>query len=94
MRLPSRRVLSLRHALVVLACTAVGTAGCARQPPPAPAPAAPRALTILPQQGQNQGRQNKDKAECQNTASAQANSSETWAQIFTACMSGRGYGVQ
>jgi hypothetical protein len=36
---------------------------------------------------------NKDQAQCQNTASAQATSSESWAQIFAACMSGRGYGV-
>jgi hypothetical protein len=38
--------------------------------------------------------QNKDQAQCQNTANVQATSSESWAQIFAACMSGRGYGVR
>lgn len=83
------------HLLVALAaCTIVGIVGCAQQQPPPAPPPAPRALTIYPQQKQSQAQQNKDKAECQNTASAQATSSETWAQIFAACMSGRGYGVQ
>ena len=38
--------------------------------------------------------QERDKADCQNMASAQANSSASWAQVFTGCMSGRGYLVQ
>lgn len=58
------------------------------------APAAPRSLTINAQQGQSQAQQNKDKGECTNTASATATSSESWSQVFAACMSGRGYGVQ
>jgi hypothetical protein len=81
------------HALFVLvAYAALACVGCARQESPAPRPA-PRALTVHPQRNQSQAQQNKDKAECQNTASAQATSSESWAHIFTACMSGRGYGV-
>ena len=76
----------------------IGALGCAPEvapPPPAPPPPPPppRALTVYPERNQSQAQQNKDKAQCQNTASAQATSSESWAQIFTACMSGRGYGV-
>jgi len=92
MRTPPRRLAPMSPLLVLAVACTVGIVGCARQEP-APPPA-PRALTVYPQQRQSQAQQNKDKAECQNTASAQATSSETWAQIFTACMSGRGYGVQ
>lgn len=81
-----------------LACAAVALISCARTPsappPPPQAPPPPRALTIFPQKGQSQSQQNKDNAECQTTASAHSNSSEGWTQLFTACMSGRGYGVQ
>jgi hypothetical protein len=57
-------------------------------------PPPPRALNIYPNRGQSQAQQNKDKADCQSIASAQAFSSESWAQAFTACMAGRGYAVQ
>jgi hypothetical protein len=68
-------------------------AGCAsRQPAPAPAPP-PRALQITAQRRQSQAQQDRDKADCQSMASSQATSSETWAQMFVACMSGRGYRV-
>jgi hypothetical protein len=50
--------------------------------------------TITAQHRQSQSQQDRDKADCQNMASAQANSSASWAQIFTGCMSGRGYLVQ
>jgi hypothetical protein len=86
-----------RHASLVLAlCAVVGT-GCASQPPPPPAyqpPPAPRALTVYPERKQSKSQMNADQAQCQNTASAQATSSESWSQIFTACMAGRGYGVR
>ena len=71
----------------------LAVAGC-EQPAPPPPPPPPRALTIVPQRKQGQTQQNKDKSECQNTANATANSSESWAHIFAAYMSGRGYGVQ
>jgi len=70
-------------------------AGCAPPaPPPLATPPPPRALTVTPQDGQSKARQDRDRADCQSMASAQATSSETWAQIFTGCMGGRGYMVQ
>lgn len=79
--------------LLGFACACAAMFGCAQSSQPQ-APPPPRSLTIFPQKGQSSSQQNKDNAECQTTASAQANSSNTWAQIFAACMSGRGYGVQ
>jgi hypothetical protein len=63
-------------------------------PPPPPYVPPPRALTVTAQRRQSQAQQDSDSAACQSMASGQATSSETWAQIFTACMSGRGYLVQ
>ena len=85
-----------RYAPLAVAVCAVVGAGCAQQPPPpayAPPPP-PRSLQVYPERGQSQNQMNADQAQCQNTASAQATSSEGWAQIFTACMAGRGYGVR
>ncbi len=79
--------------LLGFACACAAMVGCAQSSQSQASPP-PRALTIYPQKGQSSAQQNKDNAECQTTASAQANSSNTWAQIFAACMSGRGYGVQ
>jgi hypothetical protein len=62
--------------------------GCESPPP------TPRALVVTAQRGQSQAQQDRDKSDCQSMASAQANSSESWAQIFAACMNGRGYLVQ
>jgi len=68
--------------------------GC-YEPAPAPvAPPPPRALTVTPQRNQSRAQQDADKSDCQSMASGQATSSETWAQIFTSCMGGRGYLVQ
>ena len=87
---PPRR--SVPFTVVLAVCAVVGT-GCPPQQPPPPPPG-PRALTVYPERKQSQAQLNKDQAQCQNTASAQATSSESWSQIFTACMSGRGYGVR
>jgi len=57
-------------------------------------PPPPRSLQVYPERGQSQNQMNADQAQCQNTASAQATSSDGWAQIFTACMAGRGYAVR
>jgi hypothetical protein len=76
---------------VALACALL--AACYTQPQYVEPPS-PRALTITAQHKQSQRQQDRDKADCQNMASAQANSSASWAQIFTGCMSGRGYLVQ
>ena len=76
---------------VALACAPL--AACYQQPKYIEPPP-PRALTITAQHRQSQAQQDRDKADCQNMASAQANSSASWAQIFTGCMSGRGYLVQ
>jgi len=57
-------------------------------------PEAPRSLSITAQRKQSRAQQDRDKADCQNMASRQATSSTTWAQIFTACMGGRGYMVE
>jgi len=96
MRNPSPRLVTPPCAFVVaIACWSVVIVGCTQQPPaPPPMPPAPRALSIYARRGQSQAQQNKDKAECQSMASAQATSSETWAQAFTACMAARGYTVQ
>lgn len=92
---PSDRLATPLAALfAATACLLVVMIGCAHQPPPPPIPPAPRALSIYARRGQSQAQQNKDKAECQSMASAQATSSETWAQAFTACMGARGYMVQ
>jgi hypothetical protein len=82
--------------LAIVLASASAIIGCAQPAPPPPpaAPAAPRALTVYPERNQSQAQLNQDQAQCQNTASAQATSSEVWAQIFTACMAGRGYGVR
>ena len=78
---------------VGLACSSL--VGC-YQPAPAyyPPPPAPRALTVTAQRKQSQNQQDRDKADCQRMASGQATSSDTWAQIFTSCMGGRGYMVE
>jgi len=76
---------------IALACTAL--AACYQEPRYVEQPP-PRSLTITAQHRQSQAQQDRDKSDCQNMASAQANSSSSWAQIFTGCMSGRGYLVQ
>lgn len=90
-----RRSVSLRAAFVT-AFAAASIVGCATQyPEPYPVqPPAPRALTITAQRKQSQRQQDRDKSDCQSMASGQATSSDTWAQIFTSCMGGRGYMVQ
>jgi hypothetical protein len=89
-----RRARPIRTALAcILACSALG--GCYTYPPAQPAPPPPpRSLTISPQRRQSQAQQDRDNSACQSMASGQANSSESWAQIYTACMGGRGYLVQ
>jgi hypothetical protein len=92
---PVHRLAAPRVALVAaVACVSIVTGCSQQQPAPPPMPPPPRALNIYATQGQSQAQQNKDKAECQSNASAQAVSSETWAQAFTACMGARGYSVQ
>jgi hypothetical protein len=91
MRIQLPGLVSIPRAATVLAAGLLGMSACVQ---PAPTPPAPRALTIYPQRRQSQAQQNQDKGECSNTASATATSSDTWAQIFAACMSGRGYGVE
>lgn len=86
MRTVSSRLAALACALVVL--------GCSTQSAPPPPPPAPTALTISAQRGQSRAQQNQDKADCQSHASQYARSSAEWAQMFTQCMSGRGYLVQ
>jgi len=91
-------VLRSTRSLFIAALTCAAIVAC--EPPPQPAPYAPppppprRALTITAQKGQSQAQQDRDSAACQSMASGQATSSETWAQIFTSCMGGRGYLVQ
>ena len=91
-----RRIVSL----LVPLCGALGCAwiaGCGPTYEPAPAyvpPPAPRSLTIIAQRKQSQAQQDRDKGDCQSMASGQATSSESWAQIFTSCMGGRGYMVR
>lgn len=88
MRNVRRHIRTLSAALLGASIVA-----CAPEPQPAPyaPPPPPRALTITPQRRQSQRQQDKDKADCQSMSSMQATSSQSWAQIFTACMSGRGY---
>jgi hypothetical protein len=87
-----RRNSWARAAVLGLAFVALG---CASQQAAAPAPMpAPSALTITAQRGQSQAQQNQDKAQCQSSASQYARSSAEWAQMFSQCMSGRGYLVQ
>ena len=76
--------------IAALACSSI--VACAPAPPPYVPP--PRALTISPQRRQSQAQQDRDNSACQSMASGQATSSDTWAQIFTSCMGGRGYLVQ
>jgi hypothetical protein len=81
--------------LVVVLCASLSA--CYTYPPePAPPPPAapPRALSITPQRRQSQRQQDRDKADCMSMANGQATSSTSWAQIFTACMGGRGYMVE
>ena len=86
----------LHHAFVrivsVLACGSIIGCVAYQQEPASPPP--PRALTVSAQNRQSRARQDKDRADCQSMASAQATSSESWAQVFTGFMSGRGYMVQ
>ncbi|HXJ34341.1 MAG TPA: hypothetical protein VMS22_09930 [Candidatus Eisenbacteria bacterium] len=79
--------------IAALACSLVVACEPAYQPAPY-VPPPPRALTVTAQRKQSQAQQDRDTASCQSMASAQATSSDTWAQIFTACMGGRGYLVQ
>lgn len=87
-----RRFVSTRAALGI-ALVSVFASACYYEQPRYQEPA-PRALTITAQRNQSQARQDRDKADCQSIASAQASSSAGWAQIFAGCMSGRGYLVQ
>jgi hypothetical protein len=90
--MPRRRPSFPALAVGALACA--GVIGCARQPEPAPQPTVRRSLTITAQRKQSQRQQDRDKADCQSMANAQATSTESWAQMFTACMGGRGYMVE
>ena len=80
--------------LLIAALTCASIVACEPVPPPPPYVPPPRALTVTAQRQQSQAQQDRDSAACQSMASGQATSSETWAQIFTACMGGRGYLVQ
>jgi hypothetical protein len=88
-----RSVVSRTTLAVALACSPL-VACAGRSPEPSPAPSPPRTLAITAQRNQSQRQQDKDKADCQSMASGQATSSDSWAQIFAACMGGRGYMVQ
>jgi hypothetical protein len=84
----------VRHTVVAIALAGMLASGCVQRVyEPAPAPA-PTALTITAQRRQSQAQQDRDKADCQRMATGQATSSASWAQIFTACMGGRGYMVE
>jgi hypothetical protein len=92
--------MARRHRLAVTfpAALAVGLAissvpGCARRAPEPvySEPPPQRSLRITAQRKQSQRQQDRDKADCQQMASGQATSSDSWAQIFTSCMGGRGY---
>lgn len=88
-----RSRVTLHGALAVgLACSPI--VGCYYPAPAYYAPPPQQALTITAQRNQSQAQQDRDKADCQNMASGQATSSNTWAQIFTSCMGGRGYMVE
>ena len=95
LRFMPRRLLGALAAAI--ACSSM--IACYPPPPepmyaPPPPPPAPRALTVTAQRRQSRSQQDRDTLDCQSMASAQATSSDTWAQIFTACMGGRGYMVQ
>lgn len=87
------RPLARSFAAAIASALLVACATQAPNPIPAPPPAT-RTLTITAQRRQSQRQQDKDKADCQSMASGQATSSESWAQMFTACMGGRGYMVE
>jgi len=92
-----RSRLAVSRFAFAAALTCVPMAGCyyyepAPLPPPPPAPR--QSLVISGQQKQTKAQQDRDSAQCQSQASAQAGSSQGWVEIFTACMSGRGYLVQ
>jgi len=93
MECPPRRGSPIALVLALVLGTIVGCETYQPAPPPPP-PLAPRAVTVTAQRKQSQARQDRDKAECQSQASAQASSSQGWVEIFTACMSGRGYLVE
>jgi hypothetical protein len=91
-----RRSLS-RFLALATALAAIPLSGCARQQPQPvyyPPPTPQRSLSIQAQRNQSQRQQDRDKADCQEMATGQATSSDSWAQIFTACMGGRGYMVR
>ena len=79
--------------LLAVACMTVPAADAATPAAPA-ASATPEVSFDGLQRRQSKAQQDADSAACQSMASGQATSSETWAQIFTACMGGRGYLVQ
>jgi hypothetical protein len=85
------------HGVLAVGLACAPLVGC-YQPAPEPAyysaPPPPRALRITAQRKQSQRQQDRDSLDCQSMASGQATSSDTWAQIFTACMGGRGYMVE
>jgi hypothetical protein len=90
-----RSIPSLAAVVAALACSSI--IGCARPTPRpvyAPQQPPPRALRITAQRNQSQRQQDGDKADCQSIATGQATSSESWAQVFTDCMGGRGYRVE
>lgn len=86
----TRRIVGMAGALL----GGMLAVGCAKQEPAPAAMPAPTALTVTAQRGQSQSTQNADKAQCQSQASQFARSSAEWAQMFTQCMSARGYLVQ
>ena len=86
-----RQSRSLAAVGVALACTSLAACTYYDTPPPQPEP---QALRVTAQRNQSQRQQDQDSNQCQSMASAQATSSASWAQIFTACMGGRGYMVE
>jgi hypothetical protein len=97
---PMKQRFLPRHSVLPLVAAVACLSMVACYPPPPepmyapPPPPPPRALTVTPQRRQSRSQQDSDSAACQSMASGQATSSDTWAQIFTACMGGRGYLVQ
>jgi len=91
-----RSRLAVSRLAFAAALTCVPIAGCYyyESPPPPPPPAPRQSLVISGQYKQTKAQQDRDSAQCQSQASAQASSSQGWVEIFTACMSGRGYLVQ
>lgn len=86
--------MTMRRSMLIVLGGVVLTACAPQAPAPAVEARPPRALSITAQRRQSQTQQDRDKADCQQMASGQASSSESWAQIFTACMGGRGYMVE